>query len=219
MKKIFLLLLVIILSGCNNSALEYKKVADGLIDYYDDNYDKKNLNDKQEEMIEDYVNNKQINLENYIIKNDFYKTSEQNTFGVYVEDGKCYINIDDIVFTSSDSDTITSARIVCNGYFTTITKDSIKNSIPDIISRFEYRFLGYYESDKYSYVYRSYNTGGELTITVGDKITVELKGDEDLELKPIYENKNIVLPIIFILSGIIIFLVVKKFYHKDKQEG
>ena len=48
--------------------------------------------------------------------------------------------------------------LVCNGYYVTLLKDDVykENIIKDNVN---YNFIGYYDSDKYSFVYKDYSTG------------------------------------------------------------
>lgn len=189
MKKIIIVCLLIILTGCSNEIIEYKKVSDTVVNLSENNnYNKKDLKSHQIKMIDDYINNNiSIDLENFIIRSDYYKTNEENTDGVFVKDDKCYINYNDIIFNeSNDSDFSGETIIVCNGYYLTLSKDNLdmKKSTQN------YRYLGYYDSDKYSFVYRSYTDGSGLILTIGDEINVKFANVDGLDLKVIKTSSN-----------------------------
>ena len=211
-KKIILGLLIVFLSGCSKEVLEYKKVSDALIQFYNEgSYDDKNLSTKQIGLLDNYLNNKAICLDDYIIKDSSFMTNEGNTKGVYLNGGKCYINSQDIVFVkSTDHNIEDTARIVCNGYFVTLTKDSISPNTDNI--RYDYRFLGYFKSDEYSFGYRSYYDGSSIIITVGDTIKVDYANVDNLDLEPINNGigSQLILIVVAVVIGLGLILIVKK---------
>ena len=124
MKKI-VLLLIIFLTGCSNNIIDNKEISDSIIEYYQTGtYDSLKLSSSQYQKVENYIaqaNNIKINLNDFMIYDDEYKTNEQNTTGVYVENNNCYINSNDINFIENSDQSYEfddNARIVCNGYFT-----------------------------------------------------------------------------------------------------
>lgn len=217
MKKI-VLLLIIFLTGCS-SPNDNKQISDAIIEYYQTGtYDSLKLSNSQYQKVEDHINqanNIKINLNDFMIYDDEYKTNEQNTTGVYVENNNCYINSNDINFIENSDQSYEfddNARIVCNGYFTVLTKDTVLSlDNTNRIKQSDYRFLGYYEDNGDNFVYRSYENGSGLIVNISDEITLNFTNVDNLTLRPIDESgNNLIFPIIIVILGIGVLLIKKR---------
>ena len=217
MKKI-VLLLIIFLTGCS-SPNDNKQISDAIIEYYQTGtYDSLKLSNSQYQKVEDHINqanNIKINLNDFMIYDQEYKTNEKNTTGVYVENNICYINSNDIKFIENSDESYEfddNARIVCNGYFTVLTKDTVLSlDNTNKIKQSDYRFLGYYEDNGDNFVYRSYENGSGLIVNISDEITLNFTNVDNLTLRPIDESSNdLLFPIIIVILGIGGLLIKKR---------
>ena len=212
-----LLLIIIFLTGCS-STFDNKQVSDAIIEYYQTGtYDSLKLSNSQYQKVEDYiaqVDNIKINLNDFMIYDQEYKTNEENTTGVYIEDGVCYIDSNDIDFIENSDESYEfddNAKIVCNGYFTVLTKDTVLAlDNTNKIKQSSYRFLGYYEENGDNFVYRSYKNGTGLIVNISDEITLNFANVDNLTLQPIDGNSNLIIPIIIVFVGIGVLLIRKK---------
>lgn len=212
-----LLLIIIFLTGCS-STFDNKQVSDAIIEYYQTGtYDSLKLSNSQYQKVEDYiaqVDNIKINLNDFMIYDQEYKTNEENTTGVYIEDGVCYINSNDIDFIENSDESYEfddNAKIVCNGYFTVLTKDTVLAlDNTNKIKQSSYRFLGYYEENGDNFVYRSYKNGTGLIVNISDEITLNFANVDNLTLQPIDGNSNLIIPIIIVFVGVGVLLIRKK---------
>ena len=218
MKKI-VLLLIIFLTGCSNNIIDNKEISDSIIEYYQTGtYDSLKLSSSQYQKVENYIaqaNNIKINLNDFMIYDDEYKTNEQNTTGVYVENNNCYINSNDINFIENSDQSYEfddNARIVCNGYFNVLNKDTVLSlDNTNRIKQSDYRFLGYYEDNGDNFVYRSYENGSGLIVNISDEITLNFTNVDNLTLRPIDESGNdLLFPIIIVILGIGVLLIKKR---------
>ena len=212
-----LLLIIIFLTGCS-STFDNKQVSDAIIEYYQTGtYDSLKLSNSQYQKVEDYIaqaDNIKINLNDFMIYDQEYKTNEENTTGVYIEDGVCYIDSNDIDFIENSDESYEfddNAKIVCNGYFTVLTKDTVLAlDNTNKIKQSSYRFLGYYEENGDNFVYRSYKNGTGLIVNISDEITLNFANVDNLTLQPIDGNSNLIIPIIIVFVGIGVLLIRKK---------
>ena len=212
-----LLLIIIFLTGCS-STFDNKQVSDAIIEYYQTGtYDILKLSNSQYQKVEDYIaqaDNIKINLNDFMIYDQEYKTNEENTTGVYIEDGVCYIDSNDIDFIENSDESYEfddNAKIVCNGYFTVLTKDTVLAlDNTNKIKQSSYRFLGYYEENGDNFVYRSYKNGTGLIVNISDEITLNFANVDNLTLQPIDGNSNLIIPIIIVFVGIGVLLIRKK---------
>ena len=212
-----LLLIIIFLTGCS-STFDNKQVSDAIIEYYQTGtYDSLKLSNSQYQKVEDYIaqaDNIKINLNDFMIYDQEYKTNEENTTGVYIEDGVCYINSNDIDFIENSDESYEfddNAKIVCNGYFTVLTKDTVLAlDNTNKIKQSSYRFLGYYEENGDNFVYRSYKNGTGLIVNISDEITLNFTNVDNLTLQPIDGNSNLIIPIIIVFVGVGVLLIRKK---------
>ena len=92
-------------------------------------------------------------------------------------------------------------------------KDDVykENIIKDNVN---YNFIGYYDSDKYSFVYKDYSTGNNLIITIGDKINIELTNNDDIELKSITEFNYWMIIFILVLLSLVV-VIIKKYKSNE----
>lgn len=217
MKKI-VLLLIIFLTGCS-SPNDNKQISDAIIEYYQTGtYDSLKLSNSQYQKVEDHINqanNIKINLNDFMIYDQEYKTNKKNTTGVYVENNICYINSNDIKFIENSDESYEfddNAKIVCNGYFTVLTKDTVLSlDNTNRIKQSDYRFLGYYEDNGDNFVYRSYENGSGLIVNISDEITLNFTNVDNLTLRPIDESgNNLIFPIIIVILGIGVLLIKKR---------
>ena len=212
-----LLLIIIFLTGCS-STFDNKQVSDAIIEYYQTGtYDSLKLSNSQYQKVEDYIaqaDNIKINLNDFMIYDQEYKTNEENTTGVYIEDGVCYIDSNDIDFIENSDESYEfddNAKIVCNGYFTVLTKDTVLAlDNTNKIKQSDYRFLGYYEENGDNFVYRSYKNGTGLIVNISDEITLNFANVDNLTLQPIDGNSNLIIPIIIVFVGVGVLLIRKK---------
>ena len=212
-----LLLIIIFLTGCS-STFDNKQVSDAIIEYYQTGtYDSLKLSNSQYQKVEDYIaqaDNIKINLNDFMIYDQEYKTNEENTTGVYIEDGVCYIDSNDIDFIENSDESYEfddNAKIVCNGYFTVLTKDTVLAlDNTNKIKQSSYRFLGYYEENGDNFVYRSYKNGTALIVNISDEITLNFANVDNLTLQPIDGNSNLIIPIIIVFVGVGVLLIRKK---------
>lgn len=212
-----LLLIIIFLTGCS-STFDNKQVSDAIIEYYQTGtYDSLKLSNSQYQKVEDYIaqaDNIKINLNDFMIYDQEYKTNEENTTGVYIEDGVCYIDSNDIDFIENSDESYEfddNAKIVCNGYFTVLTKDTVLAlDNTNKIKQSSYRFLGYYEENGDNFVYRSYKNGTGLIVNISDEITLNFANVDNLTLQPIDGNSNLIIPIIIVFVGVGVLLIRKK---------
>ncbi len=212
-----LLLIIIFLTGCSSTS-DNKQVSDAIIEYYQTGtYDSLKLSNSQYQKVEDYIaqaDNIKINLNDFMIYDQEYKTNEENTTGVYIEDGVCYINSNDIDFIENSDESYEfddNAKIVCNGYFTVLTKDTVLAlDNTNKIKQSSYRFLGYYEENGDNFVYRSYKNGTGLIVNISDEITLNFANVDNLTLQPIDGNSNLIIPIIIVFVGVGVLLIRKK---------
>lgn len=217
MKKIIIILSLLLLCGCESKIAEYKETSDIVVSLFKtETYDKKNLNNNQIKLLDDYINNlknPEINVSKYIIYDEAYKTTEENTKGIYIKNNKCYIRYNDINFVeSTDHNTESMNTVICNGYYVVLMHDSVKPIELDYNNPV-YNYLGYYKDDGYHFAYRSYMDGSGLIVTVSDEITTEFTDVNDLELKTIRKTsyKKYIFPLITIIVSIgIIYLLKKK---------
>ena len=217
MKRVIVILVgILLLSGCSNKIGEYKEVSDIVVGLFqNDSYSKDKLNASQIRMIENYIttlNNPEINVSDFLIANELYKTQEKNTSGVYVRDNKCYIKYKDIIFESpGDHVGESTARVICNGYTVILFEDSVKPRVADYQNpKYNYRYLGYYVDNGYHFAYRSYYDGSGLIVTVDDEVMVKFADVNSLNLSTSssVSYSKYIKPIILIIGavGIIVFL-------------
>ena len=226
MKKIILISMLLLLCGCQNKISEYQEVSDIVVSLFQKKtYNNEGLNDKQKQLLDNYIadlKNPEINLDDFIIYKDLFKTNDENTKGVYLIDDKCYIRYDDVHFINpSDNEGEVTARIVCNGYYTYISKDSVKpfdyNQNKD---KYNYNYLGYYKDNGYNFVYSSYYDESGLVVHIGDKIEVEFRNVDSLKLKTFNSNES--KPNYFRIVGFIVLIVlsgITYFLYKKKNSG
>lgn len=221
MKKIGLILLCFLLIGCDSKVNRYKQVSDAVIDILQTNkYSKKGFNKEQTKLLEKYLennNDKEINIHDFVIYSDIYKTNKQNSDGVYVKNNQCYIKYSDLTFIPpEDRNGEDQAEVICNGYVVTIPKESIDKE--ENISQ-EYRFLGYYKDESYHFAYRSYEDGSGLIITISDKIQTEFASVNGLDLQSVTESKNgnktMIIISAMIIGGCVLFIVKKAKENND----
>lgn len=188
MKKISLILFLLLLCGCGNvDVSEYEKVSKlALSTLKNESYEIDDLSDKQIKLLNNFKNdllNPVINISDFIVYDNYYKTNDKNTDGVFIENNSCYIRYNDIDFLGALADEGEPiARVVCNGYYTTLYHDSVK-PIGDSMYDSNYRYLGYYMDDGYNFCYRSYLDGSGLVIKINDKIDIEFMDVDGLKLK------------------------------------
>lgn len=219
MKKIVLIIFVLLLCGCENNVNEYKEVSDIVIGLFKNaNYNREKLSEYQKNLISEYLidlENPEVNVSDFVIYNENYKTEDSNTDGIYLKDDRCYIKYNDIVFDDSeDHNSESMAKVVCNGYYVILFNDSVKPiSIDYDDEKYNYRYLGYYEDAGYNFAYRSYYDGSGLIVNIDDNIEIEFTDVNDLKLKTInnFSFKNYIFPIImlFILISFLIYLKIK----------
>ena len=93
MKKeltILMLLGLVLLTGCTNKNFEYyKNISNIVVNLFtSEKYDSKDIDEKDKKKIDEYLNtlthkNHEIDLTDFIIKNDEYKVNEPNSKEVY----------------------------------------------------------------------------------------------------------------------------------------
>lgn len=213
MKKIGFIFLCLLLAGCSNKISEYKEVSDAVIQILQTNqYSKKNLNKEQISLLEKYLqdSDREINISDFMIYSDLYKTVEENSEGVYMKNNQCYIKYGDLSFiTTEDRNSEDQAEVICNGYKVTIPRGSIdKENVEQ-----SYRFLGYYKDKTYHFAYRSYLDGSGLIVTISDYIQTEFTSVDGLDLKSVTETKNgnkIMIVVSLVVIGGCAFFILKK---------
>lgn len=216
MKKIIIILLLMLLCGCEQKVEKLKEVSDVVVSLFNyDSYDKENLTKSQIKLIDNYIKdleNPEINITKYMIKDDSYKTNKNNTSGIYMKKNECYIKYNDIEFEEPfDHHSEKMSIVVCNGYNVVLFHDSVKPIIIDYDNPvYNYRFLGYYKDNGYHYVYRSYHDGSGLIVSITDKVSVEFTDVNSLKLKTItkgtYKKYKFSFIAIIILISILILL-------------
>ena len=182
--------------------------------FQETSYLKDNLDETQVNLIDNYLyelTNPEINVSDFIVYDDIYKTNEGNSPGIYLKDNECYIRYNDIVFDKSEDDIGEDMiGVVCNGYSTVILADSVKPLVHEYDNpKYNYRYLGYYEDNGYHFAYRSYYDGSGLVVTIDDEIKTEFVDVNNLKLKKINDisYKKYILPaiiLIVLIGGIII---------------
>lgn len=217
MKKLLLILACILLVGCSKTA-DYKEISDSVILTLQGKEYSDKLDTNQKQLLENYLLEKDtIKVNDYIIYEDDFRTNEKNTYGVEVIDDVCYIKLSNIVFNNSLDHGDSESRIVCNGYYTFLSKDSVTNTTTYDT---DFRFLGYYKDNLYHFVYRSYLNGNIVVVNIGDKIDVSF---ENIDLNNIklhtVANSTIpskIVPIVIIgFISVIIFLLWKRFQENN----
>ena len=193
MKKILFVLILgvsLLFTGCTSNNLN-KLNKNVLKMFYDINYVDKSLSSKEKKLIEKFraeqnPDNLVIELNDYIVEH--LKTSANNTYGVWSENGKYYIKYKDIDFVdlTNDLDDDTGydylAIINCNGYEIEFSKDMYPVLYYDTkdLSKYNYSFMRQEELENEIDVhYISYYDNSGLTIRYiknGNKIEkIELK--------------------------------------------
>ena len=236
MKKILTIVFVLFLTGCGNKIEHYKKFADTALNFFESsNYSSKEFSENENILLNKYLStltheNQIIDLDDYIDKSEDYYTNENNSYGVYVENGKCYIKYDDISFqkleSGADIEDEMIAKIVCNNYFVTIMSSQFidYNEIQND-ERYNYRYLGYINDDtKYQFIYRSYYDGSGLVISVDTKNNkiVDLSVTEtNVNDYIITEEKNnkvglVIVLLVPISLVILVIYVIKKIRNNNK---
>ena len=222
MKKIILIITLLLLTGCDNKVSEYKEVSDVVVGLFQKKYyNSNNLNETQKDLIDDYIlslDNPEINVSNFIVKDTSYSTNEENTDGIYMRDNKCYIKYNDIVFKEAIDHTMESiARVVCNGYYTILFDDSVKPMSIDYSNpKYNYRYLGYYKKEGYHFAYRSYYDGSGLIVSVNDMVSISFEEVDDISLKQINNVSYSKYILLCIFLSVIVSLLI--FVKKRKQD-
>ena len=158
--------------------------------------------------------NPEINVSEFIIYDDIFKTDEPNSPGIYLKNNECYIRYKDITFNKSEDEIGEDMKdVFCNGYYTVILADSVKPIVEDTENpKYNYRYLGYYEDNGYHFAYRSYYDGSGLVVSIDKEIKTEFIDVNNLELKKISNTsyKKYILPAIILLVLIGTIIILKK---------
>ena len=209
-KRVCVILVLLLLCGCGKVDIsEYEKVSKLAVSMLkNEAYDTSDLSEKQMELLNNFkvdLLNPLINVSDFIVYEDYYKTNDKNTDGIFLEDNICYIRYNVIDFLDALADEGEPiARVVCNGYYTVLYHESVK-PIGDSLYEDNYRYLGYYYDDGYNFCYRSYLDGNGLVIKISDRINIEFMNVDDLKLERYDSDNNSYLRVII---GGVIFLVV-----------
>lgn len=191
--------------GCTNK-MDYKEVSDNVILILQGKEFNHQLNKQQMELLEKFISQQQkVNISNYILYEDVYKTSEENTNGVEIINNQCYINKNDIVYRDVLDHGEIEARVVCNGYYTFLLRDSIIDAYPYDKA---FRFLGYYKDEIYHFAYQPYGENATFIVNIGNDITISFENIDDIKLSTIPTSQNGSKIIgISIIGGIIVFIL------------
>ena len=218
MKKLIIVLLIMLLCGCESKVESLKEVADVVVSLFNnDSYDNEGLTNSQVKLIDSYINdlnNPEINVTKFMIKDDYYKTNKKNTSGIYIKKNECYIRYNDIQFLEPiDHNTEKMSVVVCNGYNVELLDDSVKPVIIDYDNPvYNYRFLGYYNDNGYHFAYRSYYDGSGLIVSISDQVSIEFTEVNSLKLKSITKKSynKYIFSIVAIIILIVVLILLKK---------
>ena len=175
---VIMIMLITINKIKTNSKDYYRIVADTIVGFYrDDGYDHKKIKKEDISVIENYLshlthNNEEISLEDYMIKNNNYYTTNRNSDGVYLKDGKCYIKYQDIGFDKYQSENIEiepHRDVFCNNYRITLYLSDFYPDYNDTKTNPRYNYI-FIKEDKnmntYTYWYQSAYDGTYLKVMV-----------------------------------------------------
>ncbi|MBR4230948.1 MAG: hypothetical protein IKR74_02185 [Bacilli bacterium] len=176
---LLLIIGVIIFSKFNkNDDSYYLFVADTIISFYKtDKYDEKKIRKEDKNIIDEYLshlthNDEEILLDDYIIRSNAYYTTDQNTSGVYVKNGKCYIKYRDIGFDkyySEDYEIEPNRQIICNNYLTILYESYFYPDYSVTVNnpKYDYYFVSSTKNmSTYTYWYKSTYDNTELKVII-----------------------------------------------------
>ena len=176
---LLLIIGVIIFSKFNkNDDSYYRFVADTIISFYKtDKYDEKKIRKEDKSIIDEYLshlthNDEEILLDDYIIRSNAYYTTDQNTSGVYVKNGKCYIKYRDIGFDkyySEDYEIEPNRQIICNNYSVILYESYFYPDYNSTVNnpKYDYFFVSSTKNmSTYTFWYKSTYDNTELKVII-----------------------------------------------------
>lgn len=197
MKKIALLLVLLTLfSGCTliKDRVYYKNIADQAISIFNSpDYDKKDIASSDLEALDKLVSeitheNQLINISDFIVKEDEFKTDEPNSYKVFVKDNECYMYYSDLRFDEVwETEMEIHRQVICNGYYATIYMSDFFPNYEDSLKeqKHNYVFSSYIKNeDNYRFIYRSSKDGTVLTVKL------DLDGNTVSNIKLIYNDES-----------------------------
>lgn len=203
MKKkltILMLLGLVLLTGCTNKNFEYyKNISNIVVNLFtSEKYDSKDIDTKDKKKIDEYLNtlthkNHEIDLTDFIIKNDEYKVNEPNSKEVYIKNNKCYVKYNDLGFDYIKEENDPSYELelqkylVCNNYYTILYESDFYMNYEENKDNLKYDYV-YKQSVKfdkgYYFLYNSSYDGTGLVV----KMYLDGKDIEKIETS--FENIN-----------------------------
>lgn len=230
MKKLLIpILMCLLLTGCS-SKYDLDRISNNILNMYSDiDYVDPKLTKKEKDLIVKFKNeqsyeNLAVELNDYF--NEYNKTDNPDTYGVYEENGIYYIKYTDIVFddlTGDGNDTGYSymATIYCHGYEIYLDKEEVPILYYETKGNNKYKYA-YIDKevfdDEIDYHYKSYEDDSGLTIRyIKDNnkiIDIKLRYDFGvlLNISDDIKTTSIALPIIIfgLGAGIFVFYAAKK---------
>ena len=201
-KKLTILMilgLVLLTGGTYKNFEYYKNISNIVVNLFtSEKYDSKDIDEKDKKKIDEYLNtlthkNHEIDLTDFIIKNDEYKVNEPNSKEVYIKNNKCYVNYNDLGFDYIKEENDPSYELelqkylVCNNYYTILYE-----------SDFYMNYEENKDNPKYDYVYKQsvkfdkgyyflYNSSYDGT---GLVVKMYLGGKDIEKIETSFENIN-----------------------------
>lgn len=238
MKKIIcLFMILLLLSGCGKKDVYYyREMSETVLGLFQNiNYKESKYSKKENEAIQKIVSElthegQKINVSKFIEKTNEYKTYEQNSKEIFMENDECYIYYQDLDYEGYEKNEAhyemePHKRLVCNGYYTILYESDFfpKYHLTQKDPLYNFAYIDYNETEKgYSYIYKSTYDGSYMIVDINtDDMEINLLNKlEENEVVIEERSSNMVLVIIIILVVIVaaVFALIKLNQNK-KQEN
>lgn len=234
-KKVYILIVILvsfIFTGCT-SDYNTSRLNDNVLNmHYDINYINEKLNAKEKKLIQKFKEEQK--KENLVIElnqyfDDFNKTTNSNSYGIWEENGRFYIKYKDINFidlrndTNNDTGFDNLAILYCNGYELYLTnemfpilyyetKDSDKyyysyNYQEDFADELDVHFISYFDNSGLTIRYiKDNNKITDIKLLYSSSATIKDANTSDKDNSLLFVSV-----ITFAIGGImILYYVIKK---------
>jgi len=219
MKKIIgVILIILFISGCSKKH-DFDKMSDVIINFHSNlNYDISDMSESDIKLLNDFkaseaTDNKVINLSKLPMFNDYFDTTEEDTEGVYENNGEYYIKYKDINFKSINNEYI--AVINAGGKELEVNKKDYPILYYDTNNdNYKYKFIKKEKTDnEINYYYRSYKNSSMLTINylLEDEVKINLIYSKYFNLEEDNQKNSNFMEVIFVSIVFIIIVLICAF--------
>lgn len=237
MKKIICLsMILLLLSGCGKKDVYYyKEMSETVLGLFQNiEYKEKDYSKKENEAIQKIVSElthegQKINVSKFIEKTNEYKTYEQNSKEIFIENDECYIYYQDLDYEGYEKNEAhyemePHKRLVCNGYYTILYESDFfpKYHLTQKDPLYNFAYIDYNETEKgYSYIYKSTYDGSYMIVDINtDDMEINLLrnvSEEEIVIEHEDSNPIVLIIIIIIVVASSVFALIKLNQKKKKE--